>query len=77
MMCRMVNGTVQPWIYSLVTLLIIFRSEGLFVNITYVLSGVAKGAGKYLVSFWFQIKLHVCSLILKIYFQISVCTTNF
>lgn len=42
----MVNGTVQQWIYSLVALSIVFRSEGLFVNITYVLSGVAKGAGK-------------------------------
>ncbi|CAN4076480.1 unnamed protein product [Withania somnifera] len=44
MICRMVNGTVQQWIYSLVTLLIIFTSEALFVNITYVLRGVAKGA---------------------------------
>ncbi|XP_010325633.1 pectin acetylesterase 8-like isoform X2 [Solanum lycopersicum] len=40
----MVNGTVQQWIYSLVTFSIIFGTEALFVNITYVLSGVAKGA---------------------------------
>ncbi|KAG5592253.1 hypothetical protein H5410_042767 [Solanum commersonii] len=40
----MANGTVQQWIYSFATLSIIFRTEGLFVNITYVLSGVAKGA---------------------------------
>uniref|UniRef100_M1BA61 Pectin acetylesterase n=1 Tax=Solanum tuberosum TaxID=4113 RepID=M1BA61_SOLTU len=40
----MSNGTVQQWIYSFVTLSIVFRTEGLFVNITYVLSGVAKGA---------------------------------
>ncbi|XP_009616254.1 pectin acetylesterase 8-like [Nicotiana tomentosiformis] len=42
----MVNGSVKvkQWIYSLLTLSMIFRTEGLFVNITYLLSGMAKGA---------------------------------
>lgn len=51
----MVNGTVQQWIYSLVTFSIIFGTEALFVNITYVLSGVAKGAGKNCFSFCFEL----------------------
>lgn len=53
----MVNGSVRQWIYSLLTMSMIFRNEGLFVNITYLLSGVAKEAGQnFLFSFWLQIK---------------------
>lgn len=43
---RMKNGRLQQWLRILVSMLILLRSEGLFVNITYLPSAVAKGAGK-------------------------------
>ncbi|CAA3010421.1 pectin acetylesterase 8-like [Olea europaea subsp. europaea] len=40
----MKNGRLQQWLRILVSMLILLRSEGLFVNITYLPSAVAKGA---------------------------------
>ncbi|KAL2472257.1 Pectin acetylesterase 8 [Abeliophyllum distichum] len=43
-MDRMKNGRLQQWLRILVSMLILLRSEGLFVNITHLQSAVAKGA---------------------------------
>lgn len=44
--CRMVKGTMQLLLRAIFTLLIVLISEGHPVEITYLQSAVAKGAGK-------------------------------
>lgn len=40
------NGRLQQWLFILVSLMILLRTESFFVDITYVQSAVAKGGGE-------------------------------
>lgn len=44
--CRMVKRAMQQWLRAIITLLILLLTEGHPVDITYLQSAVAKGAGK-------------------------------
>lgn len=45
LLCRMANATWIALIYVLVCMLVLFKVDGGFVNITYVENAVEKGAG--------------------------------
>lgn len=45
-MGRNMNGRLHQWLFILVSLMILLRTESFFVDITYVQSAVAKGGGK-------------------------------
>lgn len=53
----MANARLGQWLYLLVVVLILLKTEGFFVGITYVDNAVAKGAGDFSFLFVFRIKL--------------------
>lgn len=52
----MVNARLGQWLYLLVAVLILLKTEGFYVGITYVENAVAKGAGDF--SFFFVFRIY-------------------
>lgn len=57
--CSMANVGVEKWVYGLAFFMILLRTEGFFVDITYVQSAVAKGAGELSTETWIYLFIYI------------------